>query len=1058
MSNLTIYQSSAGSGKTYKLAKEYLKLAFMYPGAFKNILAITFTNKATQEMKSRVLKFLSELSNDKNPGLKSQLTEEGIKCDIKEQAKITLSNILHNYSDFSISTIDSFFNKVLRSFSKELRLQVGYDIELNHNEVLESITGMLLKDLNKDEELRKYIEDFILLKINEDKGWDIEKDIMRLGKEIFKERYWEKKFQIEEAGTSREISDSRKKIHVLLEDINNIIHDFEKTLKNIGDEAESVMHKYGLEPGDFAYSESGVIGFLINKIRFKKDYDPENSKRAYSVYEKNDGWYPKSSKKKTIIQSAVDESLYLLLKKAVEYINSDSTKYYSAKVLKNTLYTLGIFEDLISKLNEYRISNRLLMQSDVNGILRGLISTDNSPFIYEKIGSNYKNLLIDEFQDTSTFQWNNLLPLIINVLSERNTVFVAGDVKQSIYRWRSGNMKLLLSQIYDDLGGFKELIKTEFLKTNRRSCREIVEFNNRFFLKFAEKISSDINNRNYKNLILKAYSSGGIEQEYIKQGGYVNIDFFNDDSSEISAKESAEARVIEIVKEILSDGYLLSDILVLVRKNSEVRLVSELLTRAGYRIISSESLVVNNSPKVRIIVDLIKYIIDNKNILVRADALYNYLDFVLNDKTDYSEIFENSDKEFFENIPREFFKEDDLSRIKPVLNDLTVYEVCENLIRALGFNKIPDPYVIKFQNAVLEYSETDSSDLVSFINWWEENKGEFYIDSSANTNAVNIMTIHKAKGLQGKIVIVPYANWKINIDGNEDLVWVSSNEEPFNKSAAYPVKAIKNLNNTFFKEDYDYEFAQTRLDNLNLLYVTFTRAEERLYVLIPEIKNTVNAGKLLKNVIEEYEGYADNNFEAGKKEKAAKGKNDTGTETEHLKHYISSDWYKKLIIKSNQIKLKEFTDKDYSFRTSRGTIIHSVFAHIKTRDDIEFAINKIHSEGLIKESQKEIIRQQVNEILSNKDVKNWFGDDWEVKSETEILSKEGNILRPDRVIIKNKEAIVIDYKTGAEKEEYKKQVRQYADKLEQMGYSSVLKYLLYINREDAGGIKIVEVE
>jgi len=1055
MSNLFIYQSSAGSGKTYKLAKEYLKLAFKYPGAFKNILAITFTNKATEEMKSRVLNFLSELSNDKNPELKSQLIEEGIKVNIKEQAEITLRNILHNYSDFSISTIDSFFNKVLRSFSKELKLQVGYDIEMDRNKVLKNITDMLLNGLNNDEELNKYIEDFIFLKISEDKGWDIEKDIMKLGEEIFKERYWEKKFRIEESGAGREIIDSRKKIKILLVDILNIIHNFEDELNKIGDEAESVMNKHGLEIEDFANKDKGVGGFLIHKIRKRKDY--ELKKLVLKAYDSPDGWYTKTSSKKEIISKALDDGLYSLLENAVEYIQTESIKYYSAKELKSTLYTLGIFEDMISRLNEYRKSNRILMQSDVNNILQGLISIENSPFIYEKIGSNFKNLLIDEFQDTSTFQWKNLLPLIINVLSERNTALVVGDVKQSIYRWRSGNMKLLLSQIYEDLYGFREMIKTEFLKTNRRSCKEIVDFNNKFFVKAVGKFIEGIDDDIYKDLLLKAYSRESVEQDYTKQGGYVSINFFNDDNKDVTAQARAETRVLEIINEVLADGYTLSDILVLVRKNSEVRQISGLLTNAGYNIISAESLLVNNSPKVRVIVDLIKYIADNKNELAKADALYNYLEFVKKENFEYHEIFDNPDIKFAENIPIGFFKENEIPKIKPVFNDLNAYEVCENLIQILGFDEVPDPYLIKFQNSVLENSEENNSDLLSFLNWWNEKKEDFSIDSPSGTNAINIMTVHKAKGLQGKVVIVPYANWKINIDGAKDLIWVSSKEEPFNKSAAYPVKATLNLRNTFFKDDFNYEFAQSRLDNLNLLYVTFTRAEERLYVLVPEIKNTENTGKLLKSVIEEYEGHSENNFESGKKEKAKQNGKEKDVKTENLKYYISTEWYKKTIIRPKHKKLKEFIDKDFAFKTNWGTIIHHVLSYMKNFKDSEYAVNKVYSEGMITVEQKDKILQQLNKIINKKEIKDWFNDDREVKSETEILLKDGNILRPDRVIIKEKEAIVIDYKTGAEHENNKNQVKQYAEILEQMGYEKVTKYLLYINYDDDANIKVVEV-
>jgi ATP-dependent helicase/nuclease subunit A len=1056
MSNLLIYQSSAGSGKTYKLAKEYLKLAFRFPGAFKSILAITFTNKATDEMKSRVLKFLADLSNDKDEELKKQLIEEGVKCDIKEQAKLTLLAILHNYSDFSISTIDSFFNRVLRSFAKELKLQIGYDIELDTSEVLKKITEMLFKDLNKDEDLRQYLESFILSKINEDKGWEIEKDIVKLGEEIFKERYWEKKFLGFSSEEQTEIIDSRKKIKTLFRDIDLIQKNFEENLRKIGDESEQVMKKYSLVIDDFSNKESGVMGFLLNKIRYKKDYNLKDSKRAVSVYNDNTGWYAQKSNKKNIIQQAVDDGLYSLLKEAIEYIREKSVMYYSAKELKNILFTLGIFEDLISKLNEYRKVENVILQSDVNNILQGLISEENSPFIYEKIGSNFKNILVDEFQDTSTFQWKNLLPLIVNALSEKNTALVVGDVKQSVYRWRSGNMKLLLSQIYEDLSGFKELFKTEYLKTNRRSCREIVEFNNRFFLKAIEKIAGDVPGDEYKKLLVKAYNMDSVTQDFKKENGYVDVCFFDDDDG-ISSKEKSEKKILEIIKDALEDNYKLSDILVLVRKNSEASEISGFLTKSGYGIVSSESLMVNNSPKVRMVVDLIKYICDNQNAIAKTDALYNYLEFVLKEKFEYSRLFENIDELFPQKIPGGFFKENESPKIKPVLNDLSVYEVCENLIGILGFDSVPDPYLIKFLNIILEYSSKNCSDLASFILWWDENKLKHFIDNPSGTDAINIMTIHKAKGLQGKIVIIPYANWKINLDGTKDLIWVSSGVPPFDKSSAYPVKAVKNLENTYFKEDYDYEYAQTKLDNLNLLYVAFTRAEDRLYALVPQKRTKDKIGEVIKNVLNEIENSDKNEYIAGQKEKSGKGEKENGPETVIMEHSISNEWYKKIIVKPGYKKIREFIDEEFAFKTNRGVIIHSVLAYMKSAGDIDSAIEKIYYNGLISVEQKEKVKTQLTNIFKNPVIRSWFSDEWEIKTENEILLKDGKILRPDRVIIKGKQVKVIDFKTGAENEEHKKQITQYGEILKKMGYSEVSKFLLYIDYDASENAKIVEV-
>lgn len=1059
MSNLTIYQSSAGSGKTYKLAKEYLKFAFRYPGAFKNILAITFTNKATEEMKNRVLKFLADLSKGNDEVLKKQLIDEGVKGEIEELAKITLNSILHNYSDFSVSTIDSFFNRVLRSFSKELKLQIGFEIELDQVKVLDKIYKMMLEGLKDDEELKKYLSEFILMKINDDKGWDIEKDIKKLGNEIFKERYIEKKYQALESNTGRGISDNREKIKELIHDIYEIKKEFESHLKNIGDKAEEVMKRFGLEIEDFSNKEKGVIGFLLLKTRNPKS-EYEITKRARDAYETNEGWYTKSSGKKNEIQNVVDGGLSGLLKDAVEYIMSNSIKYFTAIELLDSAYTLGIFEDLNSKLNQYRKENRKLLQSDVNGILKSVISEENSPFIYEKIGSNFRNILIDEFQDTSTFQWNNLLPLIVNALSENNNALVVGDVKQSIYRWRSGNMKLLLSQIFRDLEGFRDSMRTEYLKTNRRSCKEIVEFNNSFFLSAAEKITEGIGDEEFGRLIKKAYERESVEQDCEREGGYVCVKFYDkdekNDENETRADEKAEVYVKEIIKEVLSDGYNLSDILVLVRTNSEAKKISGILAGERYRIISAESLLVNNSPKVRMIVDLMKYIIDNRNELAKADALYNYICRIKNGNDSYGDIFENSDRGFYEKMPDEFFKENEKPKIKPVLNDTGVYEVCENLIKILSFDKLPDTYLIKFQDVILEYLREENSDLKSFIDWWEEKKNDFTIDSPSGTDAINIMTVHKSKGLQGKIVIVPYANWKLNIDGTKDLIWVSTDEEPFNKSTAYTVKAKQGMRNTFFKEDYNYEYAQTRLDNLNVLYVTFTRAEDRLYILVPEKEKIPNIGGVIKSVLREKFSMSDDFFETGSKTKKTDNKKEKEIQTETLKHFISNDWYKRTIIRPKHRQIKEITDEDFTYKVNRGVVLHELLSRLKSFEEAESIISKMVYEGLIKEGDSEKIKDDIKKLQKNETISDWFSGKWEAKTESDILLDDGSYLRPDRVLIRGSEAVIIDYKTGAGKEEHKKQITEYAEILARMGFSKIKKFLLYIGSE-GDELKISEV-
>jgi ATP-dependent helicase/nuclease subunit A len=467
---------------------------------------------------------------------------------------------------------------------------------------------------------------------------------------------------------------------------------------------------------------------------------------------------------------------------------------------------------------------------------------------------------------------------------------------------------------------------------------------------------------------------------------------------------------------------------------------------------------VNNSPKVRLIVDLVKYINDNRNDLAKTDAIYNYIVHIVNDNQGCQDLFADASNAFTENIPKEFFKENEIPKIKPLLNDTGIYEVCENLIMIFGFNNVSDPYLIKFQDLVLEYTKENNSDLMSFIDWWEEKKNDFTIDSPAGTNAIRIMTIHKAKGLQGKIVIIPYANWKLNIDGAKDLIWVSSEQEPFGKSSAYAVKATLGLRKTYFADDFNYEFAQTRLDNLNLLYVTFTRAEERLYIIVPEKKNSENTGKLIRSIINDNYLTKNDEFESGTKDRNIEKQEIQVIETETLKYYISNDWYKKTIIKPKHKQLKEFTDPEFAYKVNRGVVLHEVLSRMKTFDKSDEVISKIIFEGLLSDNDAVKIKNDVEKLKLNPLIKSWFSGEWDVKQEADILLIDGSFIRPDRVLAKRNEAVVIDFKTGIAKEEHKNQITKYAETLMGMGYSKIDKYLLYIRDKDDENVEIMEVK
>ncbi len=1066
MGNLLIYKSSAGSGKTHTLVKEYLKIAFKSPERFRNILAITFTNKATEEMKNRIIEYLEKLSEDDSNSkfidLKKQLCDNNTSPEeISINAKRVLEGILHGFSDFSISTIDSFFNKIVRAFAKELKIPAGFEIQLDTDEVLEEITEKLWKQTGNDEELLNYIVDYIRDRVSKNSGWNIDKNISDISYEIFKERYWEKKYK--SGNTSPE---SRENFINLINELKEITDRFEADMKSFALNAKEIANKYNLKIEDFNYGKSGAAGYLLNKILVNKEYN--YGTRVSDVINDQSKLIKNKSDKKTELEKCINDGFLQSLISARDYYDINSKTFYTANEILKTIYVLGIFTDLITNLRDYRKENNVLLQSDINNILLNLMSEDNSPFIYEKTGNKYKNFLIDEFQDTSSFQWKNLKPLIINSLSEGNKSIIVGDVKQSIYRWRSGNMKLLLSQVKDDLADFNKEIETINLGNNYRSKKEIVEFNNNFFLKAQNIIQID--NEGQKELLEKAYLED-LKQDYSEnnKGGYVRIEFIRDDKAEENTgEEIAKVKILKqlpsFIEDVLSLGYSHSDIMILVRTRNEGVEVSNYLVESGYSVVSSESLLVSSSPKVNLLISLMRFVINTGDILSLSEAIVNYSAYLNEKNTGFNKLFppHSIEQVFYNDLPQELFSRDNKTKklINSELPGLNVYELAERLIEITGMDKSADAYLIKFLNSVHEFSSGKQSDVVSFLDWWDKNKDKLSISVSESENSVAVMTIHKAKGLQSKIVIVPFVDWVLNLEPNKGYIWASSPEHPFNKYPAYLVNPSKGLENTFFNNDYVEESELTRIDNLNLLYVAFTRPEDMLFAFVP-LSQDKKISNLVYSAISESDVFKDkinkNIFETGEK-KSYKAKED---KNKYIKanirfDHISSNWKSKIVIKPKNYSIKPW-DKSFS-EVITGNLVHSILSGMKTSEDLENVIYQAEKKGEFTKTNREMIIKCLKDILDNETIADWFSPEWEVMNEKDILLPDGNFIRPDRIIIKGKEAKVIDYKTGKENTVHFTQVKKYAATLTEMGYNVTGKYLLYLDTASGSNYFIKEVK
>ena len=1047
MNNFLIYRSSAGSGKTYTLVKEYLKLVLNDTESFKNVLAVTFTNKSAGEMKSRIIEALTKLSRGEAAELKERLVSEGVKGNIESSSAFVLKNILHKYSYFSVSTIDSFFHKVIRSFARELKLQLGYNIELDQQAVLDKITDKLLDDAGIDSELTGFLEEFIYYSIDDEKGWKIDLKIKDLAREIFSERY-----MIRQGGAR--YPEGRTKLKEFIGTLFAIKNDFEGRMKLISTEAGNLLDEYSLAIDDFPYKRTGFMNYLINNIITGK-FEPGQRAREASI--DINKWFGKNSK--PAVKPAAEAGLYDLLVSAVENYDTNFVKYNTASQLIKTIYITGIFKDLTDKLKKYRDDNNVLLISDINNLLLNVISGDSSPFVYEKIGSFYRNFLIDEFQDTSTFQWRNFFPLIENSLSENNASLIVGDVKQSIYRWRNGNMKLLLEEVKNDLAGFNESIKEETLNTNFRSKKRIVEFNNTFF-KTASEICTSEAPEEESAVITKAFADTAQIPADSSDEGYVNVKFYrNDPETEVTSREFSVAAMISNIKQLLLNGYRQKDIMVLVRNNSDAVEAAHSLIDARLKVVSSDSLLLTNSPKVRLLINIFKYIVDTNNVIARAEILYNYLIYIKNENIGLNEIFtdhlknENGSSLFNKFIPKGFFDERG-GDVNNKLSGLGVYDLAEELITHFGLGDTADTYLIRFLDVLKKYSGENNSDVYGFINWWDDNKQDNTIIVPDEEDAVRVMTIHKAKGLQAPVVFIPFANWEFGLNANRNMIWVSSNEQPFDTLPAYFVKASSALQESYFAGDYNEESALTYLDNLNLMYVAFTRAEEKLFIGIPQKgKESFNARKVIYETItnspELAESFDAQNYlyENGSvNDKVKKSDKDSLYGSYRIGQMVSGNIFDKIIVKpefenyvpENKRKLKELKN--------RGIIIHKALSFISNSNagEIEKASQKLVLLGLITEEQRVDLTDELLKIMAIGKVKNWF-DSENVMNERDIIMTDGSIYRPDKVIINNDKAVIVDYKSGGKKDEHIKQIKRYGEILGEMGFKEIEMNLFYLN-------------
>ncbi|WP_232622879.1 UvrD-helicase domain-containing protein [Pareuzebyella sediminis] len=1020
-----IYNASAGSGKTHTLTKEYLKIVLSSQNQFKKILAITFTNKAVNEMKSRILKTLFEFGKVSDfstaPLLFDEIAEElHLEHEtLKLRAKRTLKAILHNYAFFDISTIDKFTHRLIRTFARDLQLPQNFEVVLDTDLLLEEAVARLVEKAGSDKKLTQVLIDFALEKIDDDKSWDITYDLTNFGRLLFREN----DFPHLEKLKDKNIDD-----FITLKDI--LAKRIEAKKQNLVSVAQQILNKIAEKGLVFSDFKAGYFPKFMAKIA-QKDLNI-NFNAAWKQNFVNTGLYTKSTSENIKLEL---DLLFPIFSKALETIRQD---FYQLSLLKNVygnLVPLTVLNAIQQEVKALLSERDQLSISEFNGIISKEVSNQPAPFIYERLGEKYRHYFIDEFQDTSSMQWNNLVPLVANALEsedlqgKRGSLFLVGDAKQAIYRWRGGRAEQFLNLITKDANPFVVVPETRSLPKNFRSHEEIIKFNNEFF-----RITSPLlNDSRYSSLFVDGSNQGYNE----KKGGVVQLSFIEGSEREDRDEQYCH-EALRIIKSVSKRNYGYDDICILVRGNKEGVLLAEYLTQNQIPTISSESLLLKSSDKVGFLVSILEYAINPQ-----PEKGYEILYYLsLNIENQHQFIFEN-----LNGVEKYLIDAYELSL--DTVRRSSVYDTAEEMIKK--FNLVPDSdaYITYFMDFILEVEQREGVAIQVFLSHWDKKKDRLGITAPDTIDAVRIMTIHKSKGLEFPIVIFPFANEHI-YRGKDKKMWLPVDPNDFNGFDEILLNEKKEVleYGQIAAELYAEEEYKMELDAFNLLYVALTRAEKALFVISE--KDLTSNGEHKK---EFYSGL----FIEYLKEKKLWNQNETVYTMGHLmsnKEVVTKRQHETVHFGYTYKHRSEFKiltkagmlwDTARGKALSKGNLLHYVLGLVETEGDIEDALNIVVRRGDILEEDINEIKNAVDKIVNHPDLHKYFEEGNIIRNEADMVTKEGNVIRPDRIIFRQGQVSLIDYKTGKSDPKYVHQLYTYSDALIEMGYKVEQRILVYIN-------------
>lgn len=1066
---LLVYKASAGSGKTFTLAVEYIKHLILNPRAYRQILAVTFTNKATAEMKERILQqlygiwvsdpasepYLNRIREDLQ---RKSLSED----DIRLAAGTALQYMLHDYSRFRVETIDSFFQSVMRNLARELELSPNLNIELNNTEVLSDAVDSLIEKLTPSSPVLAWLLDYINERIADDKRWNVSNEIKRFGWNIFDEGYIE-----QGEGLRQQLKDPNT-IKLYRNELREMETEALEQMKGFYDQFIGELEAHALTPEDLKGGARG-IGSYFRKLRDGRlsDKDTVNATLKNSLDDAKN-WATKTSAQKNDIIRLAETSLLPLLQDAETFRPRNNKIVNSCRLSLQHLNKLQLLAHIDEEVRELNREHNRFLLSDTNALLHNLVRDGDSSFVFEKIGANIQNVMIDEFQDTSRMQWDNFKILLLEGLSQGADSLIVGDVKQSIYRWRNGDWGILNALGTKD-SSFPFPVRVETLKTNRRSETNVIRFNNNLFTAAVEYL----NMLHLKELqedchpLQRAYADVAQESPRTKAKGYIKATFLEPDE-EHDYTELTIISLGEEVQRLLEAGVKLNDITILVRKNKNIPPIADYFDKTMHLpVVSDEAFRLDASQAICMLIDALRYLSNPEDKVACASLIMNYELGIKKQGGDWDSLLTAKPEKA---LPVAFVTGMETLRLMPL------YELLEELFSLFDMKRIEeqDAYLFSFFDAVTEYLQNNSSDLDAFIRYWNETLCNKTIPSG-EMDGIRILSIHKSKGLEFHTVLIPFCDWKLENETNNQLIWCSPTEAPFSALDIVPVNYSSTMAESVYRQNYLDERLQLWVDNLNLLYVAFTRAGKNLIFWCKKgQKGTMS--ELLANALPQVAAReGDENWD--EEEPFENGElcpsKYTGTD-EHLPDApkVSAN---RLAQKPDKLPVHmESMRHDIEFRQSnrsadfiqgvdeeesdnrfinRGRLLHTLFSAIETEEDIDNAIDQLVFEGIIgKPETEEKIRELTHHAFSLPQVQDWYSGSWHLFNECDIIWQERGELRtrrPDRVMMRGNEIVVIDFKFGKQNKKYNKQVQGYMQLLTRMGYlkENIEGYLWYVEED-----------